>query len=241
MLRVNSSAFAHAIRDVTELLQAEEALRLSEAKFSGIVSIASDAIISIDEEQRIVLFNQGAEQIFGYSPEEIMGEPLERLLPQRFHRIHGEHIRRFASSGVVARTMGERAEIFGRRRDGEEFPAEASISRLEIGGQRFYTAVLRDITERKAAEAEIAALLVRERSARGEAEAAARARDDILRIVSHDLGTPLSAIAVATSVLLRILPADIPRLEDARSTSPAFATWRRRCSGCGRTCWMRRA
>ncbi|HEX2204078.1 MAG TPA: PAS domain S-box protein [Longimicrobium sp.] len=166
------TGFAKVIRDITERIRAEEMLRLSEARFSGIISIATDAIVSVDEGQRIVLFNQGAERIFGWAEAEIRGLPLSTLLPERVHDRHEAHLRHFAAAPVVAKRMGERQEIFGRRKDGSEFPAEASISRLEVGGQRFFTAVLRDITERKEAERLIAAALEREQAARAEAEAA---------------------------------------------------------------------
>ncbi len=209
------TGYARHVRDVTELRRAEEALRLSEAKFSGIVSIASDAIVSVDESQRIVLFNRGAEQTFGWTEAEVLGQPLEILIPERFRGGHADHVRRFGDGPVVARRMGERREIWALHRDGSEFPAEASISRLEITGMRFYTAVLRDVSARREAEREIQAALEREREARGEAEAAARARDEVLRVVSHDLGNPLSAVLVATSVLMRTLP-DEPWAEAAR-------------------------
>ncbi len=137
------------LRDVTER-------RRSEARFAGIVSIAADAIISINEQQRITLFNDGAEQIFGYAREDVLGRSLDVLLPDRFAKSHGQHIDRFRSSPVSARRMGERSEIFGRRRSGHEFPAEASISHLEIGGQSTFTVVLRDISERKRAEERLA-------------------------------------------------------------------------------------
>ncbi len=184
------------------------ALRLSGAQLSGILDIASEAIVSVDDEQRIVLFNQGAEQIFGYGAAEIMGRPLNLLIPARFHAKHRRHVQHFGEAPVVARLMGERGdvEIIGVRKNGEEFPAEASISKLDAGGCRIYTAVLRDVTERRRAERAIAELLERERIARAEAEAASRARDDVLRVVSHDLGTPLSAVTITTSVLLRTLP-----------------------------------
>jgi PAS domain S-box-containing protein len=166
------TGFAMVVRDITERIRAEEMLRLSEARFSGIISIATDAIVSVDEEQRIVLFNQGAERIFGWTEAEVMGEPLTLLLPERFHARHAHHLRGFAGGPIVAKRMGERQEIFGRRKSGEEFHAEASISRLEIGGQRVFTAVLRDISDRKEAERLIARALEREQDARREAEAA---------------------------------------------------------------------
>lgn len=129
-----------------------EALRLSEARISGIVTVAADAIISVDEAQRIVLFNRGAEQIFGYRAEEVLGRSLDALIPPRWREAHRRHVAGFAASPAEARLMGERQEIRGLRKSGEEFPAEASISKVEVGGEHIFTVVLRDITERKRAE-----------------------------------------------------------------------------------------
>ena len=127
-------------------------LRASEAKFSGILAIAADAIITVDSEERIVHFNQGAATIFGYSVEEATGRQLDILIPKRVRGVHHEHMERFAKSPVQARRMGERREIFGVRRDGSEFPAEASISKLEGPGGPLFTVVLRDITDRRRIE-----------------------------------------------------------------------------------------
>ncbi len=132
--------------------RAREALRASEAVFSGIVSIASDAIISTDASQTIIHFNYGAEQIFGYAADEVLGQPLDILIPEAFRRSHQRHVEEFGRSPVAARRMGERREIAGRRKNGEVFPAEASISKLDIDGVRIYTVVLRDVTERKRIE-----------------------------------------------------------------------------------------
>lgn len=139
-------------RDVTEARWAERALRASEARFAGIISIASDAIISVDDNFEITLFNQGAEAIFGYRREDVLGKALDMLLPERFRGMHSRHMRNFAMSPVASRRMGERQEIMGRRHDGSEFPAEASISKLELFGSTVFTVVLRDITERKRVE-----------------------------------------------------------------------------------------
>jgi PAS domain S-box-containing protein len=131
---------------------ADEALRASEAKFSGILEIAADAIISVDESQRIVHFNHGAEEIFGYRADEAIGQHLATLLPPRTRAMHDAHMRRFGSGPEIARRMGERREIFGLRKTGEEFPAEASISKLDTPSGVLYTVVLRDVTDRKRAE-----------------------------------------------------------------------------------------
>jgi len=133
-----------------ERLDAE--LRASQAQYSGILSIAADAIISVDERQRIVHFNHGAEVIFGWPASEAIGRELNVLIPERFRPEHPAHMARFATSSVVARRMGERSEIFGLRRDGTEFPAEASISKLDTPAGLLFSVVLRDITARKRAE-----------------------------------------------------------------------------------------
>jgi two-component system, sensor histidine kinase PdtaS len=124
-----------------------------------ILDLAEDAIISIDADHRIVLFNQGAEKTFGYTREDILGEKLDILLPPRFIERHQRHIRDFSASAVTARTMGERREIFGRRKGGIDFPAEASISKARINGGWLYTVILRDITARKIADEAIRASL----------------------------------------------------------------------------------
>ena len=144
----------YEMRDLhRELERALQLNRLSEAKFAGIVSISADAIISIDESQRITVFNDGAEKTFGYSKEEIVGAPLDVLIPERFRRIHREHVERFAAGREVSRRIDERrAEIVGLRKSGEEFPADAAISRLEVGGERVLTAALRDMTEQRRTE-----------------------------------------------------------------------------------------
>ena len=141
-------------RDVTERKRAEQTLQSSEARLAGIIAIAADAIISINEEQRITLFNQGAERIFGYSREEMMGAPVGRLLPERFRATHREHIRGFGAGPLKQLRLDSLREVMGRRRDGEEFPAEATVSKLRVDGQWVYTIALRDITERKRTEKE---------------------------------------------------------------------------------------
>jgi PAS domain S-box-containing protein len=141
--------------DIEQLKAAEQRLKESEAKFSGIISISADAIISVDEDQRITLFNDGAERIFGYAPGEAIGAPLDILIPERFRAVHRQHLGAFAGGPTTSRQMGERlATILGRRKSGEEFPAEAAISKLDVGGRPILTVALRDITQRKRVEEE---------------------------------------------------------------------------------------
>ncbi len=130
----------------------EAELRASEAKFSGILAIAADAIITVDQSQRIVHFNHGAEQMFGYKASDAIGRHLAILIPPRFRATHDAHVEAFARSPVTARRMGERREIFGLRSNGQEFPAEASISKLVTPDGLLLTVVLRDTTVQRRAE-----------------------------------------------------------------------------------------
>jgi PAS domain S-box-containing protein len=129
---------------------------LAPSQISTILAIAADAIIALDERLHITLFNDGAAAIFGYRPSEILGQPLDLLIPERMRVVHKDHVKEFAVSPVAARKMGERREIFARRKDGSEFPAEASIAKQVIEGRKAYMVVLRDVTDRKAAEAALA-------------------------------------------------------------------------------------
>lgn len=143
------------VRDISVRKRAEEALRLSEAKLAGMFAISADAIITIDESQRITAFNAGAEKIFGYSKEELLGASLGILVPERLRARHREHVDRFAGGPDVARRMGEPgAGIVCRRSNGEEFPADAAISKLDVGGKPILTITVRDITDLKRVEVE---------------------------------------------------------------------------------------
>ncbi len=134
--------------DVAARKEAEDALRISEAKLRGIIGIAAEAIISIDDAQRIIMYNRGAEAIFGWTAAEAMGQPLTLLMPLRFGRTHGQLVRQFGAGDVTARRMGERMPaITCVRKDGREFSAQAAISKLDIEGVQLFTVVLRDITE----------------------------------------------------------------------------------------------
>jgi len=134
----------------------KEQIATAESTMAAILAIAADAIIELDEYRRITQFNYGAEKIFGYGKDEVIGRSVNLLIPDRFRERHDEHVGNFAASGVAARRMGERREIFGLRKDGSEFPAEASITQLGETGSRIFMVVVRDVTERKRYEALLA-------------------------------------------------------------------------------------
>lgn len=136
------------------IAELERRLRRLEARFHGIVGIAADAVISVDASQRIVFFNQGAEQIFGWSASEILGQPLDVLIPPASRLVHRKHMSDFGAGQEEARRMGHRRPIAGVRRSGEEFPAEASISKHTVDGETLYHVVLRDVTDDRRAEAQ---------------------------------------------------------------------------------------
>ena len=150
-------------------------LRSSQQRFSGILAISAEAVISMDAGQRITLFNRAAERIFGYSAAEILGQPMERLIPERFHRVHREHVARFARSRNDSLLMSDRSRVFGLRKDGSEFHMAASISKLSIAGDIVFTIICSDVTDAVLAEEQLRKsheeleLRVRERTAALEA------------------------------------------------------------------------
>jgi len=125
---------------------------ITDAVLAGIATISADGIICINESHRVTFFNEGAERIFGYRVDEILGQPMELLIPARFRASHHGQVEEFSQSPVKARRMGERSEITGLRKNGEEFPAEAAITRIGDAGAQIYSVVLRDITLRRRAE-----------------------------------------------------------------------------------------
>jgi PAS domain S-box-containing protein len=190
----------------TELQEQTEVLRVSEARYTNIVNLAADAIISVDEKQRIVIFNQGAERIFGYTAAEMLGQPLDMLLPAHLAEAYCVHIRGFATESGPARDMNRCAEIHGRRRDGTEFPAEASISKVKENGEFRFTVFLRDVSAREQAEEEIRQLNInlerRVLERTDELQAANLELEAFSYSVSHDLRAPLRSIDGFSQALL---------------------------------------
>jgi len=141
--------------DLIERNRAVTALRESQARYAQLIDSAMDAIITVDADQRIVLFNPAAERMFGCPARGALGHLIDQFIPERFRAVHRKHIGEFGKRGVTNRSMGALGALSAVRADGEEFPIEASISHMEVDGHQLFTVILRDITERKRIETEL--------------------------------------------------------------------------------------
>jgi len=168
---------------------------LTPDQLRNIVDIAENAVICTDARQKIIFFNQGAERVFGWTADEVVGQDLAMLMPLRFRPGHAERVAGFQHGARAARRMGERGTIYAVRKDGSEFPAEATISKSDADGRVILTAILQDISERRAYEREL-------ELARDRAEAAMQAKSMFLANMSHEIRTPLNAVIGMTSLLL---------------------------------------
>jgi PAS domain S-box-containing protein len=146
-----------SIENITERKQAEQALRESEARKRAILESAMECIITMDSAGRIVDWNPAAEKTFGYSQEEAIGQQMAPLIvPEHLRERHGQGLANYLETGI-AHVIGRRLELSAKRRDASEFPIELTITRIELQGAPMFTGYLRDITDRKKAEARLAA------------------------------------------------------------------------------------
>ena len=122
-------------------------LPIGEARLRGILDSANDAIVTVDDSQIVVMANPAAAQMFRCPIDAVIGAPLEQFIPKRFRDGHRRYMQAFGEGQGTLRTMGRRSVVMGLRGDGEEFPADASISHLSADGRRLYTVILREVTE----------------------------------------------------------------------------------------------
>ena len=217
------AALALVYRQVTERRALEGALHNVEARVSNIVESAMDAIVTVDGDQRVVLFNAAAETMFRCPREQAIGAALARFIPGRFRAEHERHIARFGESGTSSRRMGALRIVSGLRSDGGEFPIDASISQITESGKKFYTVILRDVTERMRAEE---ALRRSQEELRELASVANSAREQeksrIARELHDELAQALTALKMDVAWFTEQLPAGQKSLSEKLAAMQAM-------------------
>jgi PAS domain S-box-containing protein len=197
VLEVLASHAAVAIENARLIQSEREAAaraRESEARKSAILQSALDCIVAMDHRGVIVEFNPAAERVFGYSREEAIGRRMaDLIIPPALREAHARGLARYLATGEE-RMVGRLVEMTAMRADGTLFPVELAISKVDLPGPPLFTGYLRDITERKRAEAEVARALEAEREATQRLRALDEMKNTFLQAVSHDLRTPLAAV-----------------------------------------------
>jgi PAS domain S-box-containing protein len=201
MLSALRQATTRAIAATHEAEAREEALRTSELRFRGLLDAAPDAMIIVDSAGRIVLTNRQAKALFGYEPEELLGQPIEILVPEGYRAGHVPQRDQFMTEPRT-RPMGAGLALAARRKDGSEVPVEISLSPVTTRQGLLVTAAVRDVTERKRAEAQIAALNADLQRRVLELTAVNRELETFSYSVSHDLRAPLRSIDGFSQALL---------------------------------------
>jgi len=199
LLIVLLSSYRQRMEEVVSL-KSFETLKKAERQFRGILEASPDPTILVDSEGRITLANPQTEAVFGYRQEELLDQPVEVLMPERFRAGHGSYLGAFFMAPRM-RPMGSGLELAAQRKDGTEFPIEVSLSPLETNEHPAVLAVIRDITERKQAEAAIAQRTAELEEANEALRTADRYKDEFLSVISHELRTPLNFITGFASIL----------------------------------------
>jgi len=196
------SIFANAAAAGIEAARLYEDERRTQARYAEVLNMAADGILSIDAQQRIVLFNRGAEKIFGYSANEILGEPIDVLLPSGMAATHHRHVEAFMRGPDQSRSMAGRRRLAGRRKDGSPVNVEVGISKHAEDGEVLCTAIVRDVSERVALEDQLRQAQKME------------AVGQLTGGIAHDFNNILTVISSNAEVLASALPADGPQRED---------------------------
>ena len=200
--------FTGIVRDITERKHAEEELRRAEERMRSVVDHVVDGIITIDERGRIQTLNPAATNIFGYTTEEVLGENVKILMPEPYHTEHDGYLANYMRTGK-AKIIGIGREVVGRRKDGTTFPMELAVSEFHIDAERYFTGIVRDITERKRLEEQL-------RQRLQDLAEADRQKNDFLAMLGHELRNPLGPMSNAL-YLMRRARSDASTVEEAQS------------------------
>jgi two-component system sensor kinase FixL len=205
--------YAKVVRDITERIAAEEALKSREAHLRSILETVPDAMVVIDEQARIQSFSATAVRMFGYDPREVIGENVKFLMPEPYREQHDSYMHRYLNTGE-RRIIGIGRVVVGQRKDGSTFPMELAVGEMRSGGARYFTGFIRDLTERQQTETRLQEL-------QSELVHMSRftALGEMASTLAHEINQPLTAIANylkgCRRILQRMEGAQVPMLRDA--------------------------